>query len=250
MWRAAWLLVVLFCALACQPATVSLPPGFPEPEDAPNMLSAGQDPGEWVANPEPAGAGPPVSVVQATPQTEVEGTAAITVVFDRPMIALGAVPDGSDASRFPITVDPPVEAVYRWVAGDTLKVALTKPLKNAHVYTAAVPRNVRALDGQTLAEEYRWSFHTPRPRLIYAAPWPRERERADRLLPDDALLLTFNLEMDVAALKRVLKLSANSSQLAFDLRHHEGDPKRVLLTPKQALPMAAVVARNASESPG
>ncbi|MBW2457375.1 MAG: hypothetical protein JRI68_22900, partial [Deltaproteobacteria bacterium] len=157
------------------------------------------------------------------------------------MVSLGAVPDGTDPKGFPIVIDPPVAGRYRWVAGDALKVALAQPLKNAHEYRVTVPRGTRGLSGPGLTQDFSWTFETPRPRLVTMAPWPRKVLRADRLLPSDSLALTFNQNVAPAEVRRAARLTAGSEERSFAVKQLLGDPRRVLVTPDQPLPMATRV---------
>jgi hypothetical protein len=121
-WLPVFTLLTLAACRTEAPRTPG-PTGFPAAERSGKTIGVTADPAAWVARPDPA---QPLAILHKSPITEVEGTAAITVTFNQPMIRLGAVESKEEnPAAFPITVSPKVVAVYRWVAGDTLKIALT-----------------------------------------------------------------------------------------------------------------------------
>jgi hypothetical protein len=182
----------------------------------------------------------PLRIIHRSPVTEAEGLSAILVTFNQAMVRLG--PDGDASAAGVIQVTPPVAADARWVAGDTLKLALRSPLRNAQRYTVTVPTSLRALSGERLANAESWSFATPRPRLVSAEPYPEKRARHGRLLPDDQLLLTFNLAVDVDEIRRRVLLRSGKTALAVEAARDAGrDPKRVLVRPVAGFPAHAAI---------
>jgi hypothetical protein len=150
------------------------PAGFPRPVDSTKKLSGATEPGQWQVKKAPP---PPLKVIHKSPTKLAEGLSAITVTFNQPMVRLGrAKSKAEDPRRFPIRIEPPVKAVYRWVAGDTLKVALKKPLQNATRYRVTLLAGLRSFSGARLAKRYLWTFESPRPEVV---PW--------RLLPEKAV---------------------------------------------------------------
>ena len=115
-------LLALGSLLTCQPQLTPRPQpvspaGFPKPVSASRTIGMAMPPGPWMPVPDAA---PPLKIVFKSPVKRATGTAAILVTFNQPMIRLGrAVSASEDSARYPIVSDPPVKAVYRWVAGDT-----------------------------------------------------------------------------------------------------------------------------------
>lgn len=126
-------------------------------DDAPPPGASEATPVAPTVAPDPeAGA---LSVAAAIPRGEVNGLVRPSITFDRPVRAMGAGEiDGS-----PAVIEPAIEGRWRWVGSSTLEFAPKGPAPLATEYTVRVPAGLVALDGATLADEYRYTFTTPRP---------------------------------------------------------------------------------------
>ena len=222
--------------------------GFPKATTKAPMLKAetpwGEDPQSWSGK-EPSF---PLEVLFHSPKKTALGTQAILVTFNQPMIRLGKVKSKKeDPSRYPIHITPPIDANYRWVAGDTLKVAPKKPLQRAQKFSVMVPKGVQSLSGSKLEENFTWSFETERPRIRWVSVLPQNRTRADRIYPTDYFELYFNLKVDPKAIKDFVKITANDKPVAFSLKYKPPEKskkldKRILiLRPQKPLPKEAEV---------
>lgn len=225
-----WLLsamVALASSLTCRPAAgprQATPDGFPEPVASAKVVGVAVPGVPWVPKVGPA---QPLKVLFKSPVKRATGTAEILVTFNQPMVRLGrAVSRSEDPSRYPIVVDPPVKAVYRWVAGDTLKVALTRPLKNAHRYRVTVPASAKAISGSTLGKALTWHFETPRPRLAGVSVVKATKVYTDRVHPKDRYLLTFNLRVPLAEIHRNVKVLVNGKSQGFALSRQKTKTKK------------------------
>jgi hypothetical protein len=204
-----------------------------------HALNASFELPRWTAPAPPAF---PLKVIHKTPTEGGAGLSAVVVTFNQPMIRLGRVKRKTeDPGRFPIQIEPPVEAHYRWVAGDTLKVALKAPLRNAHRYRVKVLKTARALSGAQMKKPVSWTFETPRPELLSVSLIPQRRQRADRIRLDDAFVLRFNLKMHPKAVKRRLRLEVGGRAVAFEATRHENDAKRVRIRAKKRFPRSAEI---------
>jgi uncharacterized protein YfaS (alpha-2-macroglobulin family) len=87
----------------------------------------------------------------------------IVVTFDRPVVALGSM--AVDAAHAPIAVSPQIECQWHWLDPRSLACELNaaQALAPATRYTVTVAGGIKALDGATLEEPYRWTFTTERP---------------------------------------------------------------------------------------
>lgn len=234
-------LATLLSAVTCRPATgprLAAPQGFPEPVVSPKVVGVAVPGVPWVPKVGPA---EPLKVLFKAPVKRATGTVEIVVTFNQPMVRLGrAVSKSEDPSRYPIVVDPPVKAVYRWVAGDTLKVALTKPLKNAHRYRVTVPASAKGLAGSTLGKALTWQFETPRPRLVSVGVVKATKIHHDRVHPKDRYLLTFNLRVTLAEMRRSVKLLVNGKSQGFTVaREKKKNVYRAVLRPAVRPPLSA-----------
>ncbi|MBW2734797.1 MAG: Ig-like domain-containing protein, partial [Deltaproteobacteria bacterium] len=221
----------------------------PRPSGPLSTLLAGRTLGASTnASWQPSATRQPLEVLHRSPTKEAEGLSAIIVTFNQPMVALGTAGPMSMASgACPLRVKPAVRGSCRWVAGDTLKLALEQPLRNARRYSVTIPASIAALSGSKLSHEVSWSFDTPRPELRRVALHPRDALRADRMRRDDALLLTFNVDVDPARLLRSAELRAGGKAVSCEARHYidpetkRPDAKRVVLKPRALLAPGAKV---------
>ncbi len=234
--------VALCCT--CHPTTGSRsasPEGFPKAVSSPRVVGVAVPGVPWVPK---VGPTQPLKVLFKSPVKRAEGTVAIVVTFNQPMVRLGrAVSRSEDPSRYPIALDPPVKAVYRWVAGDTLKVALTKPLRNAHRYRVTVPVSAKSLAGARLAKAVTWQFETPRPRLTGVDVVKATRIHHDRVHPRDRYRVKFNLRVSLAEMRRRVQLLVNGKPRRFTVaREKKKNGHHAILTPTARPPLAANVA--------
>ena len=193
----------------------------------------------------------PLKVIHRSPARAAEGLSAVLVTFNQPMTRLGRSRVIENAAAWPMTVQPPVRGAVRWVAGDTAKLALTRPLQNARRYTVTVPTSVKSISGSALAAPLSWTFETPRPRLVRVMLRPAEARRYSRLLPGDSFEVLFNLHVDPTAAGRSVTLLVNGGRWPFSTSRptgkHAKDLKRVLVRPSRLLPVSAKVTLRVQE---
>ena len=245
-------MLALAGGMTCRPATgprQASPDGFPDAVESPKVVGVAVPGVPWVPRGGPA---QPLMVLFKAPVKRATGTVEIVVTFNQPMVRLGrAVSRAEDPSRYPIVVDPPVKAVYRWVAGDTLKVALTKPLKNAHRYRVTVPASAQSVAGSTLGKALTWHFETPRPRLAGVSVVKATKIFHDRVHPADRYLLTFNLRVTLAEVRRTVKVLVNGNSLGFTVaREKKKNAYRAVLKLASRPPLAARIVVKAPKGLG
>ncbi len=211
--RAAIHALLLLLLASCGPSS---PPSFGKGGGPPPAAAGARALGLASAGTLPPRPAPPrpLKVIHRSPSKHAEGLSAVVVTFDQPMAALGRATTSSP-DRWPLVVTPPVQGALRWVAGDTAKLALTRPLQNARRYRVTVPASLRALSGDGLTAPVSWTFETPRPRLVRVLLRPAETRRHGRLLPGDRLEVLFNLRVDPAAARASLALLVNGAPWPF-----------------------------------
>jgi uncharacterized protein YfaS (alpha-2-macroglobulin family) len=117
-------------------------------------------------------------VVSVGPVGEVANLAEaneIRVVFSEPMVTLGKIPEPARAPFFHI--DPPVKGTFRWSGTTTLIFTPDLPLPYATRYEVTIDETARSVAGNTLDRPYRFSFMTPRVKLLNTN-WYRKPNRA------------------------------------------------------------------------
>jgi len=110
-----------------------------------------------------------LSVVVALPRTRLVGSMRPAIVFSRPVVALQAA-DGLAELPPPARLEPSIPGRWRWLGSSAAEFAPDEAFPMATAFTVTVPRGLRALDGSTLAEDYRYGFETPRPEIYVVEP--------------------------------------------------------------------------------
>lgn len=139
-----------------------------------------------------------LQVLSVSPSGHVQDTGetiAVTVTFDRPMVALEALPP--EEKPGPLILDPPLKGKYRWLGTNTLVFTPETPLAKATPYTATVPAGTKAHDGTELVGGHSWSFETVRPELVTSLPY----HGSSFLDLKEPLFLVFNQEMSPERMK-------------------------------------------------
>ena len=183
----------------------------------------------------------PVEVVYAAPRGESDGQVEVSVSFDRAMVALGA---DADRAQGVLQIEPAVEGRARWVGSQTLVFEPRAALPMATDFRVRVAQETRALDGNTLAQPFEFTFATPAPALVRSEPADGARG-VDR---KQWIELYFNQRVPLERVAEAVKLSvaapggaSKPHPCAFE-RPDPSDEKRVRIAPKRAYPLGASVA--------
>ncbi len=131
-------------------------------------------------------------VVLASPVTEaLEDSSPITVVFDRPMIAITTATN-SAIKRPAFEVSPQIAGEGRWLGTTAYQFRPSEQLKKATTYKVAVPAGIPSQDGGQLQKDYTWEFSSARPHVEAVSP---ERDY-DFASPTASVAAIFNQNMD------------------------------------------------------
>lgn len=159
------------------------------------------------------GAGEELSVVAARPQGEQQGEVRPTVTFSRPVQGLQEVEDtrAKDAAKPFAKLDPAIEGEWRWLGSASAEFVPKGLVPFSTTFTVTVFKGLTALDGARLAEDYTFTFTTPRLELQDVSP-----ARGDRWLrPDSTVTLLFNQPVLAADLEKALKFTAGSTAISL-----------------------------------
>jgi len=129
---------------------------------------------------------------------QVPVDSAITVTFDRPVVA----EDGRASAPSPLSVSPSVEGEGAWQNAGTYSFTPSIPLRGATTYEVVVRPDREAPDGSIMADDFRWRFTTEAPRLAETSP--RDGETLVGL--DAPLVFGFNQSMDRPSLLAALEV--------------------------------------------
>lgn len=131
----------------------------------------------------------PIEVVLVSPNGVLDGgePQRVQIVFSAPVVPLGEVQPLAGPPSW-LTVEPPMLARWRWAGTSELVGEPEAPLPQATTYRLSISRELRAIDGATLAKPYAWSFTTP-------LPWCSiSRTDEDLLAPAEALAFPVSIE--------------------------------------------------------
>ncbi len=162
---------------------------------------------------EPAPATDAVQVVSAAPMGEVNIiTEALTVsiVFNQPMVV---VDDGSQSAseKGIIQFSPAIKGSYRWLGSRTLLFTPKDTLPFATVFTAKVPKETKSLTGKTLAQDYTFSFSTPKLR-------PTELRPNYETSLQEEFILKFNQRITPEVAKKISITNSKGDDVKFAAR--------------------------------
>ncbi len=143
-----------------------------------------------------------VAAVQPAPDTQQLGSDFdVTVVFNRPVVALNTVKAQSDLP-VPLIFSPAVKGQGEWVNTSIYVFHPEGGFMPATDYTAQVPAGLVASSGGTLTEDYIWHFSTVPPQV--AEIWPPDGYIY--FAPGDVISVTFNQWMDHASVEEAFAL--------------------------------------------
>ncbi len=169
---------------------------------------------EWRSNVQ-GHAGPKILTIAPIGHVQDTGeTRAITVTFDRPMVALQALP--KEEVKGPLNVNPPLKGKYRWLGTSTLVFTPEKPFETATRYTATIPAGTSAKDGTRLENDFKWTFDTVRPQFVRSDPY--HRSKFVDLKPP--FFLSFNQEMSAARANGHIVLKGRPTPEDKLFQHH------------------------------
>ena len=190
------------------------------------------------------------AVVFAGPEGVVKNRSepGVTLLFNR---ALRSLEDADDVARLPVIAvrtagGAPVAGSWRWVGTRGLLFTPEQDLAGSTAFEVIVPKEVKSLEGDSLAVPYRLAFSTPRPGLLSTAP----PEGAATLRADGAIRLAFNQRVAPEAFAKVGHLlvratgAAQDSAVAFHSEHpRDGElrERTLVVKPDAPLPLDAAI---------
>ncbi|MFH2201978.1 MAG: MG2 domain-containing protein [Elusimicrobiota bacterium] len=180
----------------------SFTPFTPAGESEPRVIS----PGDNIQDP----SGPRVLSVAPSGHVQDAGeTLAVTVTFDRPMIALSALAEQKTEGL--LSIDPPLPGKFRWLGTETLVFTPEKPFTLATRYTMTLHAGITAKDGARMQSDYRWTFETARPQFSQSDPY-HGSQFIDLKVP---ILLAFNQPMSPQKAMDFLELVGRPTENLF-----------------------------------
>ena len=159
-----------------------------------------------------------VSIDRTTPIGENTSRAnyeAITVTFNQQMVALQAVKEVTN-QYFSFNID--VKGKYRWLSVNTLAFYPSEALPDNTKIEVTLKRGIKSeLTGETLENDYTWSFNTLRPIMQKSSPYDRQSD-----LPTDVnIVIYYNMPIYLQSAKDKIELIASNNyrEIDFDVRY-------------------------------
>ncbi|MFO7539141.1 MAG: Ig-like domain-containing protein, partial [Chloroflexota bacterium] len=182
-------------------------------------------------------------VIPADGLDEIQTDAAITVVFNRPVVPL--VSSGQQARLpQPLTFDPPLSGQGEWVTTSIYRFIPSAPLNGATTYRVTVDPTLESISGGVLESSYRWAFTTISPQVVTVQP-ENSRTQVDPTLP---ITVTFNMPMATAATEAATNLVIRNGETVA-VNYVWRDNNRVLgLQPQERLPLGTTLQVQISDS--
>jgi uncharacterized protein YfaS (alpha-2-macroglobulin family) len=176
---------------------------------------------------------------------EVETDAAITVLFNRPVVPLVATTQ-QDSLPQPLQIEPAVTGSGEWVSTSIYRFVPDEPLAGATRYTITIAEGLADVTGGVLGKDVIWSFTTASPNVAAIEP----ADTTASVNPTFPLTVTFNMPMDPASTEAAIRLEPSVS-LAFEWSE---DGRVVTLRPAEMLALGTtyqlVVGQSAQSANG
>ncbi len=193
----------------------------------------------------------PLQVSQVFPAdaaSDVDVAARITVMFNRPVVALGIAEDQATMAAIvpqPLQFSPAVDGAGQWLNTSVYVFQPKTPLHSNTLYTVSLPAGLKDASGAAaLAQPFAWKF-TTRPGKLWQIEVdgqifdPQANPAGYNLSQLPKITLRFLQPMQPAGTNPAIVLVDNAGrQLPLRLQW-SGDDLSVLVTPLVILPMAS-----------
>ncbi len=160
----------------------------------------------------------PLEILRYAPEGEVPIAPFISLTFNQPMVPLDTL-QGLEQRQVPAEVEPELDGVWRWIGTRTLQFQSNREdidrLSMATEYTVTVPQGVEAMSGQSLEEQFQFTFRTPPPQLQthYPSSGPQPL--------DPVLFASFDQRINPEEVLSTISLSAAGSEIGLRLASDE-----------------------------
>jgi alpha-2-macroglobulin len=149
-----------------------------------------------------------VQIIPADNTRDIEAKAAITVIFNRPVVPLTPLEEQGTLPN-PIEITPATTGTGMWINTSIYQFKADN-LTGGSNYTVRVPAGLTDVTGAVLAKDVTASFSTISPSIIYIDV-ARFRD-GGALLRDDAFMVTFSQPMDRESTERAIKLTSGADR--------------------------------------
>lgn len=116
----------------------------------------------------PAVAAQPLKITHHQPVGVEQQPPAISVTFNQPMVPVTSV--GNLTGPAPIRIEPEVPGQWKWQGTTTLQLVPKERIRFGTRYRVTVPGTLRSANGQTLGQDFVYSFDSPLPAVTQVQP--------------------------------------------------------------------------------
>jgi len=180
-------------------------------------------------------------VFPADGSTEIEAQAAITVIFNRPVVPL-VINEEQSSLPNPITITPEVSGRGEWINTSVYTFRPDPQFNGATQYTVVVNAGLTdAAQESQLAQDYRWSFTTTAPSVESLQLYDgtiNPQSNLFNILLDRGFALSFFQPMDRASTEAALSITAENGEKAPYFTNWNETSTRVEFTPTVKLAYA------------
>ncbi len=173
-------------------------------------------------------------VLPAPDAVDAEVRSAITVMFNRPVVALTSLQDQSTLPN-PLVLDPPASGKGEWLNTSIYIFRPDKPLAGGQTYTGRVAAGLQDTTGGLLKDDFVWHFGAQAPAVVSSIP----AFNATDFVLTDPISITFNQAMDHASIQSSFHLrGSNGIDIPGQIKW-SADDLSLGFYPAQNLPLGA-----------
>ncbi len=152
----------------------------------------------------------PPKVAMAVPINTTSVDSKITVMFDRPLVALTTL-DELDKKAIPLTISPAVKGKGKWLGTSAFQFTPDTRFDYSTTYTATVPAGVKTLDEGVLEAPYIFTFTTPKIEYVGEIP--------EIITSTDPLVLPFSQEVNLDSVKEHISATIGYNSIPFNVKY-------------------------------
>ncbi|MFN2244631.1 MAG: Ig-like domain-containing protein, partial [Anaerolineae bacterium] len=152
-------------------------------------------------------------VMPTADSNELDPDTVVTVVFNRPVVALTAISQQGELPQ-PLTFLPPMQGRGEWLNTSIYLFTPADGLLPGTHYKARVAAGLTDTTGAVLEEDYTWEFETIQPAILQVSP----PEDFALVGPTDVISVTFNQPMDHTSAQSHFSLEMDGQPVAGMLR--------------------------------
>lgn len=149
----------------------------------------------------------PVSFQPVPEAVDVAVDNAITVAFNRPVVAVTAA--DNPPTLMPIDISPAIEGKGQWISSSVFRFRPNSELLPSTDYQVSVKKDVVDTTGGKIAGDATWKFSTVRPAVTSFTPTLGSRF----VIPGDPLLVEFNQPMDRTSVQQRFSLTSGGQNV-------------------------------------